>query len=162
MAEIDTHAITGVVSPGSREGFIRDAWPSVASMPAKAALARRCLQSVVFAPIAWAVLAPFLLTRLMGILPGFGGFVTRYRLTNRRLMVCKGFDARPVQEVPLDQIKDVRYSHDDVSDYFFAGSLDIIGPGGKLMLTLPGVREAESFGKSIMQAATAWGPLRNS
>lgn len=159
MAEIQTQAITGVVSPSVAEGHIRDAWPSVASNPAKAALARRCYQSVIFAPIGWLILAPFLLFRILGFLPGFSGFATRYRLTNRRLMICKGSLAKPVQEVSLDQIKDVRYKHDDVDDYFFAGTLEIIGPGGKMIMCLPGVREAESFGHSIRQAATAWGPM---
>jgi hypothetical protein len=160
MAEFGSQAVTGVVAPSVGEAHLRDAWPSVASMPAKAALARRCYQSVLFAPIGWLVLAPFLVKRLIGFLPGCSGLVTRYRLTNRRLMVCKGYQAKPVQEVALDQIKDVRLQTDEVSDYFFAGTLEVIGPGGQLVMTLPGVREAESFRHSILQAAAAWGPFQ--
>ena len=83
----------------------------------------------------------------------------RYRLTNRRLCVCKGPKATVVESIPLDQIKDVKLKTDEVSDYYFAGTLEIIGGDGKSLMTLPGVREAESFGHAIRQTATAWGPL---
>lgn len=160
MAELQTQAITGVTSPQTGESLIREAWPTVASVYPAAALARRCYQTMILAPVGWIVLAPFLLNRLAGmVVPGLGGFAKRYRLTNRRLCVCKGAKATVTEYVPLDDIRDVNLKTDDVSDYFFAGTLEIVGHDGKVLMTLPGVREAESFGHAIRQTVTAWGPL---
>jgi len=159
MVESRSQAVAGVTAPQHAEALIRDAWPGVASAPAAAALAKRCYQSAILAPIGWLILAPFLLKRITGFLPGFGGLATRYRLTNRRLAVCRGSQATPVQEVPLDRIKDVKLTADDVSDYYFSGTLTVLGDNGQTLLTLPGVREAESFRYAILQAAAAWGPI---
>jgi hypothetical protein len=160
MAELQSHAVTGVTATQTSESLVREAWPSVASAHAAATLARRCIQSVFLAPVGWIVLAPFLLNRLAGfVIPGLGGMAKRYRLTNRRLCVCIGAKATVTESIPLDDITDVRLKTDDVSDYFFAGTLEIVGHGDKVLMTLPGVREAESFGHAIRQTVTAWGPL---
>ncbi len=160
MAEIQSQAVTGVTATQTSESLVREAWPTVASAYPAAALARRCYQSMIFTPIGWIVLAPFLLNRIAGMLiPGLGGMAKRYRLTNRRLCVCKGARATVTESVPLDDIREVKLKTDEVSDYFFAGTLEIIGDGGKTLMTIPGVREAESFGHAIRQTVTAWGPL---
>jgi hypothetical protein len=159
MADSQSQAVAGLTAPQISEALIRDAWPGVASAPASAGLAKRCYESVVLAPIGWLILAPFLLKRVAGFLPGLGGLATRYRLTNRRLMVCRGSTATAAQEVPLERIKDVKLSTDDVSDYFFSGTLTVLGDSGQTLLTMPGVREAESFRHSILQSAAAWGPI---
>lgn len=166
MAEFQSQAVAGVTASQTGECLIREAWPSVASAYPAAALARRCFTSgplaIFLAPIGWLVLAPFLLNRIAGmIIPGLGGMAKRYRLTNRRLCVCKGAKSTVVESVPLNHIKGVRLKSDDVSDYFFAGTLEIIGDNDRVLMTLPGVREAESFGHAIRQTATAWGPLLN-
>lgn len=162
MAEVKTQAVAGVTSPRTGEALIRDAWPGVASNPAAAGLARRMYQSKFLTPLGWLVLAPFLLKRLTGALPGFSGLVSRYRLTNKRLMRCKGFTPEPVEQVSLDKIKDVRYSTDETAEYFSNGHLEIIGDNGEVLMKLTGVREAESFGHAIRQTAAAWGPLLES
>jgi hypothetical protein len=163
MAEVKTQAVAGVTSPATGEALIRDAWPGVASNPAAASLAHRFYNSgplrLVLAPLGWLVLSPFLLKRLAGALPGLGGLMKRYRLTNRRLMACKGIKCEPMQEVSLDKIKDVRVKSDDTSDYFFSGDLEVIGDNGQVLMSMPGVREAESFSHAIRHAADAWGPL---
>src|SRR3954470_3831945 len=116
MADLRSQAVTGVAPPQSGEALIRDAWPGVASAPTAAGLAMRCYHagflSILTAPIGWLILSPFLLQRLAGFLLGT---VTRYRLTNRRLMIARGAKAVPKQEVPLDQIKDVKLIEDDMS-----------------------------------------------
>jgi hypothetical protein len=159
MAEVGTQAVAGVTPPQVAEAIVRDAWPGIASNPAAASLARRCYQSVFLAPIGWLVTAPFLLKRLIGALPGFSGLVSRYRLTNKRLMRCIGFQPKPVEEVSLDKIKDVRFTTDETAAYFTNGNLEIIGDNGQVLMKLTGIREAESFGHAIRQTAAAWGPL---
>lgn len=164
MAEVNTQAVAGVTSPKVGEALVRDAWPSVASNPAAAAFAKKCFTSgplrFVLAPFGWLALAPFLLKRLHGVLPGLHGLMKRYRLTNKRLMVCKGIIAEPVQEISLDKIKDVRISTNDTSTYFFAGNLEVLGENNQVLMSMPGIREPESFAHAIRQTAAAWGPLQ--
>jgi Bacterial PH domain len=146
-------------SPQMGESIIRDVWPSVAAHTGPAALARTCYRTVFLAPIGWFVLAPLKFKKLLAILPGMSGLAMRYRLTNRRLMVCKGLRPVMVKEVPLDQIKDVKMVTDANSDFFVAATLDVIDANGQTVLSLPGVPEAESVKHAILQAATAWGPV---
>jgi hypothetical protein len=166
MAEVKTQAVAGVTSPQVGEALIRDAWPGVTSNPAAAKTAHKFYQSgplrYVLAPIGWLILSPFLLKRLAGALPGLSGLMKRYRLTNRRLMVCKGVKSEPIQEVGLERIKDVRLKTNETGDYFFGGDLEVIGENGQVLLEMPGVREAESFSHAIRHAAAAWGPLLSS
>jgi hypothetical protein len=109
------------------------------------------------------VLAPFFLLKLLAFVPGLSsilaGWATRYRLTNRRLMICKGSKAITEKEVPLDRIRDVKLVTDANSDYFFSGTLEVIDDSGHTVLTLPGVREPESVRQAILQSAAAWGPV---
>jgi hypothetical protein len=59
--------------------------------------------------------------------------------------------------VVLAAIDDVRLRNDGSSAFFRAGDLDIVSQG-KVVLTLPGVPEPESFRHSILQAVKAWVP----
>ena len=83
----------------------------------------------------------------------------RYRLTNRRLMICKGLQPVPDKQIALDEIQDVRLIPDANSQFFVAGTLEVVNTKGEVALTLPGVPEAESVRQSILQAAKAWGPV---
>jgi hypothetical protein len=159
MAEPQPHDFSGVASPQQGEANIRTVWPSVAAYPGPASLARASYRTIIFAPIGWLVLAPLYFKKLLAVLPGMSGLATRYRLTNRRLMICKGFNGTPVKEVPLDQIKDVKLVTDANSDFFVAGTLEVIDANGQTVLSLPGVPEAESVQHAILQAAAAWGPV---
>lgn len=159
MAELQSQAVTGVVSPSVGEAMIRDAWPSMAA-GAAGATARKFYQSWIFAPIGWLILVPSFLMRLAGfVVPGFQGWVTRYRLTNRRLMLCTGYQAKCTKEVPLNKIKDVRLRDDEGSRYYFVGDLDVIGDNNEVLMTVASIREPESFRQAILQAVHAWGPL---
>ena len=146
-------------SPFSGEAIIRDVWPSVAAYPGPASLARACYRTIVLAPIGWFVLAPIYFKKLLAIMPGLSGLATRYRLTNRRLMICKGLRPIVEKEVPLNQIKDVKRITDANSDFFVAATLDVIDTNGQTIMSLPGVPEAESVQHAILQAAAAWGPV---
>jgi hypothetical protein len=159
LADPHDRAATEVASPQLREAIIRDVWPSVAAHPGPASLARACYRTIVLAPIGWFVLAPFYFAKLLAIVPGLSGLATRYRLTNRRLMICKGLRPVPDKEVPLDRIKDVKLVTDANSEFFVAGRLDVLDANGQTVLSLPGVPEAESVRNAILQAAAAWGPV---
>lgn len=158
----DPHASPGASVPSSQmdEAIIRTVWPSVAAHPGPASLARACYRTIILAPLGWIVLAPIYFQKLLAVAPGLSGLATRYRLTNRRLMVVKGFKGAPVKEVPLDQIKDVKLVTDSNSEFFVAGTLDVIDTNGQTVMSLLGVPEAESVQHAIMQAVTAWGPVQ--
>ncbi len=160
LAEIHTQAVTGVAPPQLSEAVIRDVWPSIASHPAAASFGRACNRSIIFAPIGWLALAPLYFRKLLAVIPLFSGFAVRYRLTNRRLMICKGFRCEPVNQVSLRAIKDVRVVTDANSDFYRSGTLEVLGDDGRVLLTLPGVREPESMRQHILQAAAAWGPMQ--
>ena len=159
LAELRDQAVNGVTPPQVAEAIIRDVWPSVAAYPRAANFARACYRSTILAPLGWLALAPIYFKKLLAVAPGLSGLATRYRLTNRRLMICKGFVAVAEKEVPLDRIKDVKLVTDANSAFFGSGTLEVIDAAGAVVLTLPGVAEAESVRQSIVQAATAWGPV---
>lgn len=163
LTDIRDQAVTGVAPPKTSEAVIRDIWPSVAANSAAGNFARACYRSIIFAPIGWLALAPLYFKKLLAVPPPFGpgisSMAVRYRLTNRRLMICKGMRPEPTQEVALDQIHDVTLSTDGNSQFFETGTLEIRDAAGKTLMTLPGVREPESARQHIMQAAQSWGPL---
>src|SRR5205085_6773136 len=118
LADLRDQAVTGVAPPQLSEAIIRDVWPSVAAYPAAANFARAAYRSMIFAPLGWLALAPIYFKKLLAVAPGLAGLATRYRLTNRRLIICHGFKPVTVKELPLDQIKDVRLVTDANSEFF--------------------------------------------
>jgi hypothetical protein len=159
LADVRDQAVTGVTPPQVGEAIIRDVWQGVTAYQGPTSLARACYRSIIFAPVGWLVLAPFYFKKLLAIVPGLSGLAVRYRLTNRRLMVCTGLKPVPEKEVPLDRIKDVKLVTDDNSDFFFSGALEVIDESGQTVLSLTGVPEPESVRQAILQAAAAWGPV---
>jgi hypothetical protein len=153
MLDVRKQAVTGVVSTQQAEVMIRERWPSVARFGAVAGLGRQLTRTILLAPLAWLLMGPFYFAK---VLPIVG---RRYTLTNRRLMIRKGWSARPVKEVPLDQIDDIQIQYDSNSDFFRAGTLEVVF-GGKVVLSMPGTPGAEAFRLAILNACTAWVPGR--
>lgn len=151
MYEARLQAVTGVVPPQLGEARIRERWPSVAAHPGVASLGRLLTRTGIGVLLAWPLLGFFYFMKLA---PVFG---TRYTLTNRRLMIRRGVSGKPEKEVPLAAIDEVRVVKDGNSDFFRAGNLEILS-GGKVVLTLPGVPEPDSFRHNIMSAVVAWVP----
>jgi hypothetical protein len=108
-------------------------------------------KTIVLAPLAWLMLAPFYFLK---VLPGLG---RRYMLTNRRLMIQKGSLSKVVQEVALADIDEVRIKEDENSAFFRSGTLEIVSKGNVAM-QLPGVPGPESFRHAIINAYQAWVP----
>jgi len=159
MARLDSQVITGVVPPQIQEAMIREVWASITTNSGLSALARKFMSSVFLAPVGWLLLLPLFVKRLLGFLPGLSGLTVKYTLTNRRVMVRTGMKARPVQEIALSEIGDVRLIQDANSEFYLTGSLEILRKDGSVALTLAAVPEPESFRHSILQARDAWGQL---
>jgi Bacterial PH domain len=144
-----TQVITGVVPPKLAESRIREAWPSVQSWPGLASLGRGLTRTLILAPLAWLLMSAVYFGKL---LPVVG---RRYTLTNRRLMVRKGWSCAVGQSVALADIDDVRVVTDGNSDFFRAANLEIISKG-RVAMTLNGVPEPEGFRHAILNACNAW------
>jgi hypothetical protein len=150
-------AVTGVMPPDLGEATIREAWPGFAAGNAAfGGLLQKLTATILLAPIAWLVLAPmFLLVRVV-LAPVL---TRRYTLTNRRIMVRKGFfpKAKPVEEIPLKAIDDVRLVEASKNAFYRCADLEVWSEG-KMALKLPAVPEAESFRRAIINAYKAWVP----
>jgi hypothetical protein len=151
MVDIREQAVTGVVPPQQGEARIREAFPSVARAPALASLGKALTRTILLAPLAWLMMSLLYFGKVAPFL------MTRYTVTNRRLMIRKGWSGRVRQEVPLAAIDEVRVITDANSDFFRAGTLEVVS-GGSVALTLAGVPEPEAFRHAIINACTAWVP----
>jgi hypothetical protein len=165
MTDGRQQVITGVVPPETNEAMIREVFPSVARHAAVAGLGRAVSElagklartvillpvALVVAPVGWVIMAPFYFGKVLPFL------AMRYTLTNRRLMVRRGLKAKPSEEVALKDIDDIRLQTDANSDFFMAGTLEVISQG-KAVLTLKGVPGAEAFRRNILDACKAWVP----
>lgn len=145
-------AITGLTPPKTREAVVREVRPSVAAHPSLSAPAQRLMQSYVLAPLGWLMLAPLFPLKFAPFL------CTRYTLTNRRLMIRRGLaNPRPVQEIALHDIDDVRLDPASYSPFYRSGTLEILSKG-QVAMRLPGVPEPEVFRHAVFNAYTAWAP----
>jgi hypothetical protein len=151
MTNGQAQVVTGLVPPELGEATIRVVWPSVASSAAVASLGRAMMRTIILAPVAWLMLAPFYFKK---ILPGLA---CRYTLTNRRLMIQRGWKRKPSQEVSLAQIDDVRLKSDSYDPFYRTADLEILSQG-QVVMTLPAVPNAESFRHAIINAYKAWVP----
>jgi hypothetical protein len=151
MQDMSKQVVTGVVPPQLGEALIREVWPSVAAHPAVANLGRLLTRSIVGAPLGWLLMAP---SYFLKVLPMLG---RRYTLTNQRLMIRRGVTAKPTHVVPLAEIDDIQLRKDANSAFFLSADLDVISQG-KVVLTLNGVKEPESFRHAIINACRAWVP----
>ncbi len=151
MADPQAFPVTGVIPPQIAEGRIREIWPSVARLPGLAGIGRALTGTIVLAPVAWLIMSAAYFGKLLPFV------MTRYRLTNQRLMIRKGWKGTPSAEVPLEKIDEVRVVRDANSEFFRAGALEIVS-GNQVILALPGVPEPESFRQAILNARNAWVP----
>lgn len=151
MVDYRQQAVTGVIPPDVAEAKIREVWPSVASVGAVAGLGQKLTRTIILAPLAWLIMSAVYFGKLLPFA------ARRYTLTNRRLMIRRGWKGTPSHEFPLTKIDDVRVVHDAHSDFFRAGTLEIV-ENGKVAMTLPGTPEADGFRIAILSARNAWVP----
>lgn len=167
MMDVRQQVVTGVVAPQTDEAVIREVWPSVAAFPAVAGLGRtltqlaaRLANTIILLPLAvlialpaWLLMAPFYFLKVLPFL------ATRYAVTNRRVLIWRGLNPSAGKAVALSAIDEVRVQRDANSEFFRAGTLEIIS-GGQVALSLPGVPEPDSFRHTILNACRAWAPGR--
>jgi hypothetical protein len=151
MVRVRKQAVTGVMPPSVGEAVIRETWPSVARSPGIAGLGRALTRTVVLAPLAWLLMAPFYFSK---VLPFLG---RRYTLSNRRLMIRRGVKAVPGQQISLNEIDDIRIVKDANSDFFRAATVEVYS-NGHVVLKLPGTPEPEAFVNAVINACRAWAP----
>jgi hypothetical protein len=148
-------AVTGLVPPQVGEALIREVWPSLLAVSLPLARVAQALSGppYVLRPLAWLLMGPLFVKKIMPFL------ATRYQLTNRRLLVGRFGSKRPVHEIALADIEDVRTEPDSFNTYYRAATLDVISKG-QVALKLPGVGDPESFRLAILNACNAWAPVR--
>jgi Bacterial PH domain len=151
MTEVRSQIITGMVPPLSGEAMVRQVFPSVAASSGIASLGRALMRTYVLAPLGWLIMA---LPYFGKILPFVG---RRYSLTNRRLMIRRGWTQKVGEEILLGKIDEVRIIEDANSPFFRAATLEIVSDG-KVALKLPGVPGPEGFRHAIVDARNAWAP----
>src|SRR5262249_38614922 len=81
----------------------------------------------------------------------------RYTLTNRRLMIQRGLKPRPIKEIALADIDDVRLEPASIDEFFGTADLDVVSKG-QTALKLSAVPEPENFRRAVLNAAPAWVP----
>jgi hypothetical protein len=177
MSDMRTQAVMGIIPPQVAEARLTYRWPSVARFPAPARLGNAIIQTaknLIFAVIRMPFVVAALLIVPVTVLATFIAFVaylmlaplyfskvmpvmmTKYVLTNRRIMSQRGWSNRVVAEVPLERIQEVRIVADSEQPFYLAADLEIIADG-KVALTLPGVPEFRHFKVQIDNAYLAWG-----
>ncbi len=144
-------AVAGLTPPQLAEAMIREVWPTIRGVSSGiAGLSATLMRSLFLAPLGWA---------LNGLLFArkFAPFLCRrYTLTNRRLMIRRGWKPAPVQEIALTDIDDVRLIADTYDPFYRSGDLHVLS-GGKEALKLVAVPEPESFRQAIDNAVKSWG-----
>jgi hypothetical protein len=151
MANVRLHAITGLIPPQVEEAKVRELWPSVARWPGVATLGRLLTRTIVLAPLAWSIMGAFYFGKLFPV------FARRFTLTNRRLMIRKGWKGNVAQEVALADIDDVRVVTNANSNFFRSGNIEVISQG-KVVMTLYGVPEPDTFAQAVLNTRNAWVP----
>ena len=81
----------------------------------------------------------------------------RYRLTDKRIMILRGWKGSISQQVVLSDIDDVQLDPDSIDQFFRSANLEIIHDG-KVMMTLTAVPDAASFRHAILDSRNAWAP----
>ncbi len=145
-------AVTGVVPPETNEVILYTAWPAVTDASAVIArVSEMLMKSLVLAPLAWGMLLPLYFKKVLPFL------AKRYCLSNRRVYVARGLHCRVAEEVALTAIDEVRLPEASYNAFFRSGDLELVS-AGKVVLTLTGVSEPESFRRAILNTVIAWVP----
>jgi hypothetical protein len=179
MPVVDMHAqaVRGVTAPATAEARIASRYPAVSRFPfvsKPAAALQEIAKNLIVASIklpwplaalallitlplgtliglaAWAMLAPFYFMKILPI------FMTRYVVTNKRVMIQKGWSQQPAGEASLLEMDEVRIVPGSEQPFYLSADLEFVGDG-KVLLTMPGVPEFQQFKINVESAYLAWG-----
>ena len=130
---------------------IRLVWPTVARMPTIARIGKMLNNSIVFAPLGWLLMSGAYFGKL---LPFIG---IRYQLTDKNLLIQRGWAQKVSQQIALTDIDDVKLDPASIDQFFRSADVQIHS-GGKVAMTLTAVPDAESFRHAIVNARNAFAP----
>jgi hypothetical protein len=98
------------------------------------------------------VLPPVLAVKLYFFLKLFG---SRYVLTNRAVQEWKMLGQTMLAQAPLNEIADVVVRPQPGQEFYSAADLLLIAADGRTLMRLAGVKRAEIFRQTILQARDA-------
>ena len=130
---------------------IRLVWPTVARVPILAGLGKMLTKTIILAPLAWLVMAIPYFSKIMLIVG------IRYELTNKKLMIQRGWKNSIRQAIALGDIDDVLVDTTTIDQFFRSADLKIISDG-KTEMTLTAVPDAEAFRHAILATRNAFAP----
>ena len=154
-------AIVGVNPAQTEEVTVMTVWPSVCALRPGQLLGR--LYSVrwpdfyffrlgnLFALLSLLTLVPTALY-FYKLLPRFG---TRYHLTNRRVLTCRGLSAKEESAVSLNDVDSIEIDVLPGQEWFRAGDL-VFRRQGTEVYRLPGVAHPEAFRQTILKTRMAY------
>jgi Bacterial PH domain len=140
---------TPIIDPRGRR--IREIWPTVARVPAVANLGKLLNNTIVLAPLGWLLMSGVYFGKLLPLI------AVRYRLTDKAIMIVRGWSGSVSQQVLLTEIDDVLLDPASIDQFFRSANLEIIHDG-KVLMTLAAVPDAESFRHAILDSRNAWVP----
>ncbi|MFQ3650277.1 MAG: PH domain-containing protein [Gemmataceae bacterium] len=120
--------------------------------PPLARLGAALVQSGVLAPLGLLILAPLWLLKFA---PFWG--CQRYTITNRRLLIRRGWRPYTLCEMPLSELAEVRLDENRIDRFFLSATLQLVDRQGQVRLTLSAVPEPAGFRQSLLAAQRAWG-----
>jgi uncharacterized membrane protein YdbT with pleckstrin-like domain len=130
---------------------IRLTWPTIARVPMVAGLGKMLTHTIILAPLAWLVMGLFYFSK---VLPIVG---IRYQLTDKKVMIQRGWKGGISQAIALGDIDDVNVDPATIDQFFRSADLAITS-GGKTEMTLAAVPDAEAFRHAILAARNAFAP----
>ena len=143
--------MTELLSPEERGTRIREIWPTVARVPAVANLGKLLNNTIILAPLGWLLMSGLYFSKVLPIV------AVRYRLTDKRLMILRGWKGSISQQVALADIDDVQLDPESIDQFFRSADLKVIR-NGEVAMTLTAVPDAESFRHAILDSRNAWAP----
>jgi Bacterial PH domain len=157
-ASLPVQPIAGVYPVELREVTVMTVWPSVAKYPLGRALGQAY-------SIRWPDVYIFRLGNLLALLaiplslplfflriaPGLG---TRYRLTNRRVIVERGLSSREDKAVDLDRFDRIEVQVQPGQEWYHAGDL-IFKQGAVETFRLEGVSRPDTFRATCLKSQLA-------
>jgi hypothetical protein len=130
---------------------IREIWPTVARVPAVASLGKLLNNTIILRPLGWLLMSGVYFGKIMPFV------AVRYRLTDKRLMILKGWKGAIKQQIALADIDDVQIDPASIDQFFRSADLKIISRG-TVAMTLTAVPDAASFRHTILDSRNAWAP----
>lgn len=158
-----SQAIAGVSPPGVAETTVMTTWPSMGATPFGQQLGRLYGIRTGFGNIltlgnliALAAIPQALLLYFLNVLPWSA---KRYRITNRRIVVEKGLNAKVDREISLDQFDNIDIVVHPGQEWYPCG--DLVFNNGKVeTFRLLGVRHPESFRQACLKTQRGYAGVK--